>query len=351
MRVLVIGGTRFIGLATVRQLAVSGHDVTVYHRGQTEPVGLPTSVSHIHTASKDQALPVTYTPEVVEQFRQLAPDIVIHMLLLGEQDALMTSQVFKGITDRIIVISSQDVYRAFGRINHSESGELDPLPLTEESTLRSHLYPYREWASEDAQSPTHWMHSYDKILVEQVFMRDPTLRATVLRLPMVYGPHDQQHRIYPYLKRMDDARPVILLDAAEADWYWTHGYVENVAAAIVLAAVDERSVGHIYNVGERETVHLEEWVQRIADAVGWPGRIVRIPQGRLKEPLALGIDPAQNIIVATTRLRQDLGYSEIVAEEEALRRTVFWERANPPEQSEPGVFDYAEEDRILKLVY
>jgi Nucleoside-diphosphate-sugar epimerases len=347
MRILVMGGTRFIGLTTVRQLVAAGHEVAIYHRGQSEPAGLPASVQHIHTASKEQALPMTYTPEEIEQFRQFAPAVVIHMLLLGEQDAQATIQALRGITDRIVIISSQDVYRAFGRINHLESGELDPLPITEESALRTHLYPYREWASDDPHNPTYWMYNYDKILVEQIFMRDPRWRATVLRLPMVYGPYDKQHRIYPYLKRMDDARTVILLDEAEARWHWTHGYVENVAAAIVLAATDERAVGHIYNVGESVTVPVEEWVQQIADVVGWPGRIVHVPQGLLKEPLAMGIDATQDVIVATTRLREDLGYRELISPEEALRRTVTWERANPPEQSEPGAFDYAAEDRIL----
>jgi nucleoside-diphosphate-sugar epimerase len=37
------------------------------------------------------------------------------------------------------------------------------------------------------------------------------LPGTVLRLPTVYGPGDYQHRLFEYLKRMDDGRPAILL--------------------------------------------------------------------------------------------------------------------------------------------
>ena len=40
MRVLVIGGTRFIGRATVPELLRRGHEVTVFHRGSSpNPVG------------------------------------------------------------------------------------------------------------------------------------------------------------------------------------------------------------------------------------------------------------------------------------------------------------------------
>ncbi len=38
MRILFIGGTRFIGAAAVRQLSETGHEVTVFHRGQSEGV-------------------------------------------------------------------------------------------------------------------------------------------------------------------------------------------------------------------------------------------------------------------------------------------------------------------------
>ena len=47
MRILVLGGTAFIGLAATQALARLGHEVTVFHRGQTEG-DLPAEVQHIH---------------------------------------------------------------------------------------------------------------------------------------------------------------------------------------------------------------------------------------------------------------------------------------------------------------
>jgi hypothetical protein len=55
----------------------------------------------------------------------------------------------------------------------------------------------------------------------------------------------------------------------------------------------------------------------------------------------------QGLDYDTTRLRRELGYEEPVSEEEALHRTIAWERANPPGQLDPAQFDYAAEDRAL----
>ena len=47
MKVVVLGGTRFIGRATVEELAASGHDLLLVHRGRLEPDDLP-QVPHLH---------------------------------------------------------------------------------------------------------------------------------------------------------------------------------------------------------------------------------------------------------------------------------------------------------------
>jgi nucleoside-diphosphate-sugar epimerase len=52
-------------------------------------------------------------------------------------------------------------------------------------------------------------------------MNHPTIKGTVLRLPAVYGPGDPYRRFHPYIKRMLDLRPVILLDSTQYEWRWT----------------------------------------------------------------------------------------------------------------------------------
>ena len=197
-----------MGPLVVRSLSEQGHEVTVFHRGQTQ-TDLPRGVKEILGDRR------TLDEKAVELHR-LAPEVVLDMVPFTEQDALEVMRIFTGIAHRLVAISSQDVYRAFGRVNGKESGPIESIPITEESPLRQNMYPYRGEKLRNEDDPKRWQDDYDKILVERVVMGDPDLPGTILRLPMVYGPGDYQHRLFSYLKRMDDNRPVILLDEAEA---------------------------------------------------------------------------------------------------------------------------------------
>ena len=350
MHILIIGGTSFMGPFVIKRLSEQGHDIAVFHRGKTE-ADLPSPVQHIHTS--EGQLPIRFLSEHVEAFRQFAPDVVLHMMIMGEQDAQETLNTFRGMTHRLVAISSQDVYAAFGRVNRQESGPPEPLPITEHSPLRSHLYPYRSEPLRKPDDPQSWMDSYDKILAERILLNALDLPTTVLRLPAVYGPRDKQHRIFPFLKRMDDGRPAIMLDEGFAHWRWTHGYVENVAAAIVLAVTNEKASGQVYNVGELQAFTQEEWVRQIAQVAGWQGRIVVVPPERVPTALLDAMwhmtdaNTDQHFVADSTRIREELGYVEPVPFDVAMQRTIAWERENPPTEIDPKAFDYAAEDVVL----
>ena len=339
MRILVIGGTRFIGLATVRYLSQQGHNVAVFHRGRTQS-DLPTGVQQI---IGEWAQIETFK----QTFLDFAPDVVLDTIAFVEQDARMIMELCNGLVRRVVLISSQDVYRAYGRVNRTEPGPPDPLPITEDSPLREKRYPYRGLDLPVPESEKQRMHDYDKIPIEQIVMSDPTVQGTILRLPAVYGPNDYQHRLFEFLKRMDDSRPAILLDERMAQWRWTRGYIENVAAAIGLAITSERAAGRIYNVGEAHPLPMIEWVRAIADIAGWHGDIVTLPADRVPPHLVPDIDVNQDLLVDTTRIRRELSYREPVDVDEALRRTIAWERAHPPEQVDAKQFDYVAEDAAL----
>ena len=199
MRILVIGGTRFIGAAAVRSLHGMGHEVTVFYRGR-EPhtqADLPAGVVHVRGDRRRIA-------EHAADLRRLAPDVVLDMVAMTERDAHDLVAALDGTVPRLVAISSQDVYRAHGRLIGREPGPPDPVPLDEEAPLRERLYPYRGETPRPADDPRQWIDDYDKILVERVVMGTPDLQGTVLRLPMVYGPGDGQHRLFEHLKRMDN---------------------------------------------------------------------------------------------------------------------------------------------------
>jgi nucleoside-diphosphate-sugar epimerase len=200
-------------------------------------------------------------------------------------------------------------------LHGTEAGGLDPVPITEDSRLRTTLYPYRES-----------MPDYEKILVERTVMSARDLPACVLRLPVVYGPGDRNHRFRRWVKSMDDDSPEIVLGARMAGWRWTHGYVENVADAIALAAVDLRTAGRVYNIGEATIPTMHERLSRLADMIGWKGRIEVLPDDELPAESRIAFNFRQDMAVSTGRFRAETSFIDPINEEESLSRTIAWER-------------------------
>lgn len=337
MRILIIGGTRFIGPPVVRRLADAGdHNVCLFHRGETQ-ADLPASVKHIYG---DRRALSSFSGE----FKSFAPNVVLDMIPYTEEEARAVMRVFRGVARRVVAISSADVYRAYGRLLRLETGGVpDPVPLNECAPLRDVLYPHRA----HAEGPDDFKYHYDKIPVERVVMNEANLPGTVLRLPAVYGAGDSHHRLFGYLKRMDDNRPAIILGEEQARWRWTRGYVESIADAIALAVTDERAANRIYNVGESDALTETDWVRSIGQAAGWNGTVVAVPKDSLPEHLSMNMDYQHHLFTDTGQIRIELGVRERVSREDALRLTIDWERANPPAESYPAQTEYAAEDALL----
>jgi nucleoside-diphosphate-sugar epimerase len=147
---------------------------------------------------------------------------------------------------------------------------------------------------------------------------------------------------------MDDGRPAIILELEAAKWRWSRGYVENIADAIVLAVTNDKAKNHIYNVAEQEAFSTAEWIKAIGKVVGWKGRVVIAKQDELPKNMHPTFNAKQHLVVDTTRIREDLGYREVLSQDEAIRRTAEWERNNPPAKMDPKQFDYESENELLK---
>jgi nucleoside-diphosphate-sugar epimerase len=286
MRVLVIGGTGFIGRYIVRRLVGSGHDVTVFHRGKTS-VLLPNRMCEI--TDPLSATPLEIFPGEV---LKLHPDVVVHTIAMGLSEAQGAVAAFAGKAARLVVLSSGDVYRAYGLLTGIESGPLEEGLLSESSSLRTVLFPYRSRAA----SPHALEYWYEKIHVEQAVLVNKLLPAVVLRLPKVYGPEANRDLATVYRYRH------------QPQWRWTHGYVGNVAAAVELAAIHLSAQG-IYNVGEEHTPTVAE-------------RLSFMPASAIAPDLESHFNFAQNIAYDTSRIRTQLGYREEIPEREAMLKTL-----------------------------
>jgi len=324
MRVLLIGGTGFTGPAVVRELLERGQDVVCVHRGQTHDPRTQ-GAREVYADRRDER-------QLRRAIVKSSPDVVVDMIPFTEEDAIVTKRACDDVVPRLVALSSIDVYLAFGRIHGTEPGPQEPTPLTEESALR---------ATNQRNGPDS-----DKIAVERTYLAKDGVPATILRLPAIYGPHDKYRRLRGYLKRMDDGRPAILLGGSLATWKFSRGYVDNVAHAVVLAVECEQASGDVFNVAEPDAMTELDFVRAIGDAAGWNGEVKVIPDADVPRHLQQPVDFAQDWNVSTEKIRTRLGYAEILDIPEAFRRTVVWERDNPPDV-EPFELDYDEEDRAL----
>jgi UDP-glucose 4-epimerase len=322
MRVMVLGGTRFIGAAIVEELHAHGHELLVVHRGEHEPADLP-EVDHLHADRQD--LPHLRGP--VEEF---GPEAVVDNCAYSTADA-ETALAAIGDDTRLLVVSSMDVYRAFGAV--LAGTETDPLPLDETSPVRPERYPYRGRTLRSTDADT-----YEKLDVEAAYL---AREATVCRLPMVYGERDHQRREEPLLRRLRAGRDRI--PAGAGTWLWTRGYVRDVAAGVRLALESDATVAEVLNLGEARSWSMGLWARHVLEAAGSEAELVRVADVLLPEDLKLLGTVPQHLLVDSSKARDLLGWTE-TDPHEALARSVAWHLAHPPEDPDA---DLAADDRAL----
>jgi len=338
MRMIVIGGNGFIGMPLVRELIESGHAVGIFHRSAAGSF----SPSAVQIQGDRNRL-----PDHEEELRDFAPQVIIDMILSSGTQAEELMAVAGDLNARVVAISSMDVYRAWGVMLGTEPGGLEPMPITEDSPVRTARKAYPPEIVKTIKDIFSWLNEeYDKISVEQAVMSGRT-RNTVVRLPMVYGPGDPLHRMHGVLKRIADGRPAIILPDDHASWRGPRGYVENVAHAIALAATSDRAEGRVYHVCEEPGFSELEWEKKIATQTEWGGRFVVLPRVKAPKHLLMPGNPSQHLVANSERIRIELGFEEPVTTEEAVRRTIAWEQANPPTKATFHRFDYDAEDAAL----
>jgi nucleoside-diphosphate-sugar epimerase len=105
-RVLVIGGTGFIGPHVVSQLVARGEHVAVLHRGVTSgPAAGPAGVERITGDRRDGE----WLRGCVERF---APDVVVDLILSSGRQSDALADALDGRAGRLVIASSIDVYRS-----------------------------------------------------------------------------------------------------------------------------------------------------------------------------------------------------------------------------------------------
>jgi 2'-hydroxyisoflavone reductase len=199
MRVLVLGGTRFIGRHLVTACLDRGDEVTVLHRGQT-PSPFGDLVQHIRT---DRRAPTPEAAGALAQSWDVVLDTSAHDL-----DDLRLVPAILGSVGRYLMLSTCGVYRRIP-CQHAQLTERSPTIVAEA------VNPVRASASRKLRCERFLRRRLDRV-------RIPWL---IVRLGFVVGTYDHTQRLAYWLERvmrsgdalvpMDPAQPLRLVDALD----------------------------------------------------------------------------------------------------------------------------------------
>lgn len=319
-RVLVIGGTLFIGRALVDQLLERGDDIVIMHRGKGTPFG--SRVGEIRCDRNDGAA-------VRDALEGTSFDVVYDNVYDWQRGttADQVSSAAIAASDglrRYVFMSSVAVY--------GEGGEYD-----EDSPLVPSDYP-NPYSAQKADS--------ERALFD--LHRRSSIPVTTLRPAFVHGPNNPFDRESFFWDRLLAGRPIIMPEDGRRTMQWVHSH--DVARAAVLAANDDAAIGHAYNLASYPAVTQIEFVEVLARIAGRQAKLVHVPRDQIQQaggellapPFYFGVYlDIPPITVRADRVRSELAL-DLTPLEDGLRETYRWYQ----QQQRPQP-DFSWEDRLL----
>lgn len=232
MRLLILGGTLFLGRHLAQEALVRGHDLTLFNRGRT-------------------------APELFLEAEQLRGDRDgdLHALRGREWDAVIDTS---GFDPRLVGASAAVLGPATGHFTFVSSisayGSFPRPGLTEDM-------PTANDASEDVAEG----YGADKAACERVVADAFSGRSSTVRPGLLIGPHDPTERFSRWVRDLsaggrvrapaDPEQPVQLVDARDlADW--------------MLDGAEQQRPGIFNATGPAQPLTLGETLERVHDATG-----------------------------------------------------------------------------------
>jgi nucleoside-diphosphate-sugar epimerase len=297
MDVLIVGGTGLISTGIARQAAEAGHDVTAFHRGETD-ADLPAAISHVHGDRDDEG-------RLAEVAESVDPEVVIDMVCFSHEQASSAVEAFAGI-EQFVFCSTVDVYHR----------PLDRNPATEDATRHP---PVSEYGAEKAEC-------------EDVFLdaHGDAFQTTVIRPWSTYGEggpviHTMGWGTY-YLDRLRKGKPVIVHGDGATLWGPCHR--DDVAAAFVNAIGNETASGEAYHVTSEEVITWNQYHGYVAEAMDAPDpELVSIPTDQLAAVAPDRTDPLLDhfqfsTVFDNSKARRDLDFEYTIPFREGVERTI-----------------------------
>ena len=321
MRILVIGGTAFMGREIALQLAERGDNVSVLHRGANHDLG-----PHVANVQADRA-DLDNVARVLGQGRF---DAVFDLAYDWERGTTAdqveaAARLCGDQLQRYVFMSSIAAYGP--GLDHRESDGLVP---------------------DDFPNP----YAQHKASAERALFR---LRAqsgfpvTTFRPPFVHGPRQPFYREQFFWDRLLDGRPIILPGEGATPMPWV--FAPDVADACIRALDTPAAAGEAFNIAHVEPLTQRAYVEALARTAGVAVDFVSIPRTAIHaaggHPFAgnlyfgeyLDVPVHTTVVEKATRL---LGFSPTPFDR-ALAASYEWYQSQPRRS-----VDYGFEDGLLR---
>lgn len=323
MRILVIGGTLFLGRGLVRALLEGKHEVTILHRGRSNPFAGQTQ--EVYCDRND-------TDAMAKILREGNYDAVFDNVY-DWQRGTTAAQVEAGARacgdrlQRYIFTSSVASY--FEGLDHDED---DPL------------------ADDDCADA----YSRNKAQTERMLLGlhgESGFPAVTLRPPYIYGPENPFEREQFFWDRLLRGRPILV--PGDGSRLMQFVYRDDYVQAAMLALEKDAAVGRAYNIGHPGPLTQRELVAQFALAAGVEAEAVYVSREKLVELGGQVFEPPfyfgqyydmPPITQKIDRARNELGF-EPISFAEGLRRTFAWYQTL--DRPEP---DCSFDDKVLAAI-
>lgn len=251
MKILVIGGTLFIGRHLVQALVKDGHEVSVLHRRPGHDYGRKVEnlqadrndLHSVHAVLRGRSFDGVY--DLAYDWDRGTSGRVIHE----------TASLLNGNVGRYVFMSSSAAYG--DGLNHHEGDALAP----EE---HPNVYMRNKACSERALFRLHQRYGTPVV---------------TLRPPFVYGPCNPIYREQFFWDRLRDKRPLIL--PGDGRRLMQFVYVKDLVDACLRVLEAPGVCGHAFNIANARPLTQCEVIDAFARAAGKPGEVVRVPRERI----------------------------------------------------------------------
>lgn len=258
MKILLIGGTRFVGRYLAEDLRRRGHELTLFHRGETNPGLFP---------DVDRVLGDRRTD--LDRLGDSSWDVVVDTCGYDPEDVEPTVELMAEKVEQYVFVSSAAVYEPTTTVGLDERSPVQDGP--------------------EPPDPVAWWHTEyarNKVRCERIVLDafEPS-RSLIIRPGMIMGPHDPMW-LFPYwVVRMLRGGEVL----APGDGSQPLQFIDVRDVGAFTGRLIDRSISGVFTVdGPSEPLSFASYLERLAETFDSDARLVWVDEEWL---LAQEVDP------------------------------------------------------------